>query len=83
MNDVRTAPAVRLDAYLVESGHYATRDRARDAILRDCVKLDGKLCSKPGHPVRPPVKIQINDEAKEYVSRAALKLISALDATRF
>ena len=83
MSDVRTNPSLRLDAYLVETGHYATRARARDAILRGCVNLDGKPCSKPGQLVRSPVEIQIDDEVKDYVSRAALKLKSALDATGF
>lgn len=83
MSDVRTNSTVRLDAHLVETGHYATRARARDAILRGCVKLDGKPCSKPGHPVRSRAEIQVDDEVKDYVSRAALKLISALEVTGF
>jgi 23S rRNA (cytidine1920-2'-O)/16S rRNA (cytidine1409-2'-O)-methyltransferase len=64
---------------LVAQGHYATRSRARDAILRGAVKVDGLVAAKPGLPVAADAKIEIEDAAKAYVSRAALKLIHGLD----
>ena len=73
----------RLDEWLVEQGHYPTRARARDAILRGCVSLEGELSPKPSRTVPNGEAVSINDPALNYVSRAALKLVHALDATGY
>jgi len=70
---------LRLDQLLVELGLFATRSRARDAIQRGTVKVDGKPVIKPGQTVPRAAKISVDDPASAYVSRAALKLIAALD----
>ena len=70
---------LRLDQLLVELGLFATRSRARDAIQRGTVKVDGKPVTKPGQTVLRTAKIAVDDPASAYVSRAALKLIAALD----
>nr|WP_174813462.1 TlyA family RNA methyltransferase [Ochrobactrum sp. MC-1LL] len=70
---------MRLDQLLVELGLFATRSRARDAIQRGTVKVDGKPVIKPGQTVPRAAKISVDDPASAYVSRAALKLIAALD----
>lgn len=70
---------VRLDELLVSRGLYATRSRARDAIDRGAVTVDGATVSKPGHAVLASSEIGIDDPAAGYVSRAALKLIAGLD----
>ena len=41
----------RLDLYLVERGLFPTRARARDAILRGTVEVDGIGVSKPSRQV--------------------------------
>ncbi|MGL4488467.1 MAG: TlyA family RNA methyltransferase [Rhizobiaceae bacterium] len=69
----------RLDELLVAQGHYATRSRARDAVVRGTVLVDGLVADKPGQTVSPQSKITINDPAQTYVSRAALKLVAGLD----
>ena len=69
----------RLDQLLVELGLYRTRSRARDAILRGRVKVDGRIAGRPAEPVPSDAKIEIADEAQAYVSRAALKLAHGLD----
>ncbi|PWL19129.1 TlyA family rRNA (cytidine-2'-O)-methyltransferase [Falsochrobactrum shanghaiense] len=69
----------RLDQLLVERGLFATRSRARDAIARGTVKVDGKPVTKPGQTVARNAAIAVDDPASAYVSRAALKLIAALD----
>jgi len=74
---------VRLDELLVLRGLYATRSRARDAIERGAVTVDGSAVTKPGHAVQPSSEIGIDDPAARYVSRAALKLIAGLDHFRF
>jgi 23S rRNA (cytidine1920-2'-O)/16S rRNA (cytidine1409-2'-O)-methyltransferase len=74
---------VRLDELLVSRGLYATRSRARDAIERGAIAVDGAVVAKPGHAVQVSSDIGINDPAAGYVSRAALKLIAGLDHFRF
>ncbi|MFK7901965.1 MAG: TlyA family RNA methyltransferase [Nitratireductor sp.] len=74
---------IRIDQLLVEDFGYESRSRARDAILRGCVLIDGKVVKKQGQIVGSQSKISIEDEAAQYVSRAALKLKSALDKTGY
>jgi 23S rRNA (cytidine1920-2'-O)/16S rRNA (cytidine1409-2'-O)-methyltransferase len=74
---------MRLDQALVERGLHASRSRARDAVLRGSVKVDGVVVDKPAAPVGPASRIEISDPAAGYVSRSALKLLHALDATGF
>lgn len=69
----------RLDELLVGRGLFASRSRARDAIERGTVTIDGTLARKPGQAVTPDCVIAIDDPARAYVSRAALKLIAGLD----
>ncbi len=69
----------RLDVLLVERGLMPTRSRARDAIRRGCVTVDGDTIVRPGAPTAVTADIVVSDPASAYVSRAALKLIGALD----
>lgn len=71
---------IRLDDRLVRDGHYASRSRARDAIMRGGVSVDGAVARKAGQEVASDARIAIDDPAARYVSRAALKLIAGLDA---
>jgi len=73
-------PRMRLDEMLVARGFFASRSRARDAIQRATVRVDGKLAAKAGEGVSAAAVIAVDDPARDYVSRAALKLIAALDA---
>jgi 23S rRNA (cytidine1920-2'-O)/16S rRNA (cytidine1409-2'-O)-methyltransferase len=71
---------MRLDELLVARGFFASRSRARDAIARATVRIDGKPAIKAGQGVSSDADITVDDPARDYVSRAALKLIAALDA---
>lgn len=64
----------RLDEALVARGLYPSRSRARDAVLRGTVKVDGERAAKPSQTVGANTVLTIADEAQGYVSRAALKL---------
>ncbi|PZF75636.1 TlyA family rRNA (cytidine-2'-O)-methyltransferase [Aestuariivirga litoralis] len=64
----------RLDEALVARGLYPSRSRARDAVLRGTVRIDGEAASKPSQIVGANNVLTIADEAQGYVSRAALKL---------
>ncbi|MGB7286732.1 MAG: TlyA family RNA methyltransferase [Salaquimonas sp.] len=78
---MNTSKKYRLDQFLVEKHGYESRSRARDAILRGCISVDGSLAKKPSQTVLDDHTIGIDDPAGAYVSRAALKLVHALDAS--
>lgn len=73
------APSIRLDQLLVSRGLFDSRSRARDAIARGTVSVEGRTVTKAGTTVGPNAAIEIDDPAQDYVSRAALKLTAALD----
>lgn len=76
---VPASARLRLDELLVERGLFASRSRARDAIERGTVAVNGAVARKPGQAVAPDCRVAIDDPAQAYVSRAALKLIAGLD----
>lgn len=71
---------IRLDQALEARGLLPSRARARDAVLRGTVRVNGLVASKPHQPVGATDTITLEDPAADYVSRAALKLIAGLDA---
>jgi 23S rRNA (cytidine1920-2'-O)/16S rRNA (cytidine1409-2'-O)-methyltransferase len=70
----------RLDRALEARGLLPSRSRARDAILRGTVRVNGTVAEKPGLLVGGEDVVALDDPAAGYVSRAALKLIAGLDA---
>ena len=82
--DVRESAAsdggpLRLDLALVHGGLARSRTAARAAIEAGRVTVDGRAIVKPAHPVAVTAEIVVDGDDR-YVSRAALKLIAALDA---
>ena len=71
---------MRLDVALERRGLLPSRARARDAVLRGTVSVNGAIALRPGQPVAESDAIAIDDPAARYVSRAALKLTAGLDA---
>ncbi|MCV0395667.1 MAG: TlyA family RNA methyltransferase [Rhizobiaceae bacterium] len=69
----------RLDDLLVTRGFYPSRSRARDAILRGAVSVDGVVVMRPGRAVDGTASIALTDPARAYVGRGALKLAAGLD----
>jgi len=69
----------RLDNTLVERGLAPSRARARDAILRGHVTVNGEPVDRPAQTVASKAHVAIDDPVADYVSRAALKLVAALD----
>lgn len=76
---LKSEDRIRLDELLVARGLYATRSRARDAIGRGAVSVNGVTIAKPGLAVLASSEVGVDDPAAGYVSRAALKLIAGLD----
>lgn len=77
--DLNISARLRLDQLLVERNLIATRSRARDAIARGTVQVDGRTVTKPGQAVSRDAAITVDDPASAYVSRGALKLLAGLD----
>lgn len=71
------AKRVRLDALLVELGHFPTRAKAQAAIMAGAVRVNGDPARKAGLLVPPGARIEVA-EAPRYVSRGGLKLEHAL-----
>ncbi|MEP7240250.1 MAG: TlyA family RNA methyltransferase [Devosia sp.] len=74
------AERIRLDIALEARGLAQSRARARDAVLRGTVTVNGAVAAKPAMLVDGGDRIDIHDPAQSYVSRSALKLIAGLDA---
>lgn len=71
---------LRLDLALEQRGLLPSRARARDAILRGTVSVNGAPAKKPNQMVGAEDVIALDDPAAGYVSRAALKLLAGLEA---
>jgi 23S rRNA (cytidine1920-2'-O)/16S rRNA (cytidine1409-2'-O)-methyltransferase len=74
------ADRIRLDQAIEGRGLLPSRARARDAVLRGTVTVNGVTAVKPHQMVGKDDAIALDDPAASYVSRAALKLIAGLDA---
>lgn len=70
---------MRADRFLVEQGYFETRARAQAAIAGGKVTADGVVVTKPSQKIAEDAQI-VAEEAFPWVSRAALKLVAALDA---
>jgi 23S rRNA (cytidine1920-2'-O)/16S rRNA (cytidine1409-2'-O)-methyltransferase len=70
----------RLDDELVRRGVYETRSKARDAVKRGAIFVNGLVAGKPAQNVSERSNIEARDPALSYASRAALKLEAALNA---
>lgn len=71
---------IRLDQALELRGLLPSRARARDAVLRGTVTVNGSVARKPNQQVGADDVIGLDDPAAGYVSRAALKLVAGLEA---
>lgn len=71
----------RLDATLVRRGLARSRGQAAEAIRAGLVSVNGRPARKPSDPVDDADVVQLSG-ADHYVSRAAHKLLGALDDSR-
>lgn len=70
---------MRLDQRLVEQGFFASREKARRAVMAGIVTVDGRRVDKPGTSVAADVELTVREPRQPYVSRAGAKLQHALD----
>ncbi len=69
----------RLDVELVARGLARSRGQARDLVKSGSVRVDDSAATKVSAPVRADQSLQIADGVEGWVSRAAYKLVAALD----
>lgn len=70
---------MRLDIYLYQNGHAASRAKAKELIEKGSVSVDGQCVKKPAFLVQEGMQILIcTDDICPYVSRGGLKLMHAL-----
>jgi 23S rRNA (cytidine1920-2'-O)/16S rRNA (cytidine1409-2'-O)-methyltransferase len=70
---------MRLDKALVALGQGISRTKAQRLITEGHVTVDGDVVFEPSMPVRGDARIAITGDDVPWVSRAALKLLHALD----
>ena len=70
---------MRLDQELVSRGLFASREKARRAVMAGTVLVEGRQVDKPGSAVASSMEISLVDQGEPYVSRAGRKLEAALD----
>ncbi len=68
----------RLDSYLFAKGYYASRERAKRAVLEGCVRVDGKVVRRPSLEVCENSGIEADPDPVPFVSRGGVKLEKAL-----
>lgn len=73
---------MRLDQYLVAEGLTPSRARAQRLIAAGMVTVDGAVAARASQTVSPGSLVAVTGEPMPWVSRAALKLVHALDTFR-
>ena len=73
-------PSRRLDVELVVRGLARSRGRARDLVEAGAVLLDGSPATKISTPVGAAQSLELAPGVESWVSRAAYKLVAALEA---
>ena len=68
----------RIDALLVDRGLFASRERARAAVLAGEVRVAGEVVTKAGHQVDDDAPIEVA-ERQRFVSRGGEKMLGALE----
>jgi 23S rRNA (cytidine1920-2'-O)/16S rRNA (cytidine1409-2'-O)-methyltransferase len=69
----------RLDVELVARGLARSRGQARDLVRGGSVRVDGSAATKVSAPVRAGQSLELAAGVEGWVSRAAYKLVAALD----
>jgi len=76
---MKKAAKIRLDALLVNSGHFPSREVAKRAIMAGLVSRQHEVFDKPGTFVRSDEVFEVAKSTLRYVGRGGLKLERALE----
>lgn len=69
---------MRLDQFLVKTGDYKSRDRAKEAVLSGVCIVNGVIVKKPAYSVGDDDEVIVHGVDIPYVSRGGVKLEAAL-----
>ena len=64
---------------LFERGLFASREKARRAVMAGVVLVDGQRIDKAGTPIKAEARLELIEDTEPFVSRAGRKLAHALD----
>ncbi len=70
---------MRLDKFLVDSGHFTSREKAQTAIKHQTVKVNGLIVTKSSMDITDPTSVEVIDIYNKYVSMGGLKLEKAIE----
>ena len=68
----------RLDRWLVDNGHFGSREKAQQAIDAGRVSINGRTIQRASMAVPEEVSVTIAPAEREYVSRGGMKLQQAI-----
>lgn len=68
----------RIDLFLVETGAYPSRARARAAIEAGLVRVNGSVATKVAQKITPGDSVESDGDIHDFVSRGGVKLDAAL-----
>lgn len=71
---------MRFDIYLTKRSLAKSRERAKSMIKSGCVKINGKVCTKPAAEVTDSDIVEVDDSTFDYVGRGLIKLETAFQA---
>ncbi|MBQ1489433.1 MAG: TlyA family RNA methyltransferase [Eubacterium sp.] len=69
----------RLDVLLVQQGYFASRERAKIAIMEGIVFVDGQRSDKAGTKINTECQIEVRGSTCPYVSRGGYKLEKSIE----
>ncbi len=70
----------RLDYYLTSNGYFSSRERAKEAIKKEEISVNGKVCTKPALEISDGDSVTYSGTQLKYVGRGGLKLEAAIYA---
>ncbi|MBR4136230.1 MAG: TlyA family RNA methyltransferase [Bacteroidales bacterium] len=70
---------MRLDKYLVDNGHFPSREKAQAAIKHQTVKVNGQVVTKSSMDISDAMEVEVIDIYNKYVSMGGLKLEKAIE----
>lgn len=69
---------MRIDKWLVESGHVESREKAQEMLQAGWVQVNGRPVTKPAYPINPNDQVELSGSLR-YVGRGGLKLQAAIE----
>ena len=69
---------IRLDSLLKEKGFFESREKAKQAIINNLIKINGEIVNDSSKKFSDDIEVEVLGEPNKYVSRGAKKLEKAI-----